>query len=66
MKKKAPSPIETPGPFTQAPAATDEKRQYGKRRSTKMGGIAKPAAKPNTSTWLWEAAFGWKHLRPAV
>ena len=27
-----------------------------------MRGIGKAAARPDTSTWLWEAAFGWKHL----
>ena len=27
-----------------------------------MRGIAKSAARPDTSTWLWEAAFAWKHL----
>ena len=27
-----------------------------------MRGIGTAAARPDTSTWLREAAFGWKHL----
>ena len=27
-----------------------------------MRGIGKAAVRPDTSTWLREAAFGWKHL----
>ena len=50
----------------EAPAARDEQKEYSENSSTEMGGIAKAAARTDTATWLWEAAFGWKHLNPAL
>ena len=61
-KKTAPRGIEHACAFTEAPAVRDEKRKCSKDSSTQMAGIANTTARPHTATWLWEAAFGWKHL----